>query len=139
MTFNDCTYLSLGPEARQDIYNTFDPAKPFNIHLNPPSTVWPPLVEIMQEGKASVFTSDFYFTNKLPSNIAVHSPGENNTTPTADQAAATDPTLFDTDPLWPGEVHLHFVDVIHITSTCFGFNRRPYKDQGRYRSHLSLS
>ena len=107
VTFNDCTYLSLGPEARQDIYNTFDPEKPFNIHLNPPSTVWPPLVEIMQEGKASVFTSDFYFTNKLPSNIAVHSPGENNATPTTDQAAATYPTLFDTDPLWPGEVHLH--------------------------------
>ena len=27
--------------------------------------------------------------------------------PTADQAAAADPTLFDTDPLQPGEIHLH--------------------------------
>ena len=27
--------------------------------------------------------------------------------PTADQAAAADPTLFDTDPLQIGEVHLH--------------------------------
>ena len=27
--------------------------------------------------------------------------------PTADQAAAANPTLFDTDPLQPGEVHLH--------------------------------
>ena len=27
--------------------------------------------------------------------------------PTADQAAAEDPTLFDTDPQQPGEVHLH--------------------------------
>ena len=27
--------------------------------------------------------------------------------PTADQAEAADPTLFDTDPLQPGEVHLH--------------------------------
>ena len=27
--------------------------------------------------------------------------------PTADQAAVTDPTLFDTDPLQPGEIHLH--------------------------------
>ena len=26
---------------------------------------------------------------------------------TTDQAEATDPTLFDTDPLQPGEVHLH--------------------------------
>ena len=27
--------------------------------------------------------------------------------PTADQAAAADPTLFDTDPLQSGEIHLH--------------------------------
>ena len=27
--------------------------------------------------------------------------------PTADQAAAAHPTLFDTDPLQPGEIHLH--------------------------------
>ena len=27
--------------------------------------------------------------------------------PTGDQAAAADPTLFDTDPLQPGEIHLH--------------------------------
>ena len=36
----------------------------------------------------------------------VPSPSKNNTTPTGDQAAA-DPTLFDTDPLQPGEIHLH--------------------------------
>ena len=100
-------YLSLGPEAKRDIYNTFDPDKPFNIHLDPPSTEQPPLVEIKQEGKASVYTTDFYFNNKLPSNIAVWPQGENNNTPTADQAAAVDPTLFDTDPLQPGEIHLH--------------------------------
>ena len=85
----------------------FDPDKPFNIHLDPPSTEWPPLVEIKQEGKASVYTTDLYFTNKLPFNIAVWPPGENNNTPTADQAAAPDPTLFDTDPLQPGEIRLH--------------------------------
>ena len=82
VTFDDCVCLSLGPEAKRDIYNMFDPDKPFNIHLDPPSTECPPLVEIKQEGKASVYTTDFYFTNKLPSNIAVRSPGENNTTPT---------------------------------------------------------
>ena len=37
----------------------------------------------------------------------VLSPRENNTTPTGDQAAAADPSLFDTDPLQPGEIHLH--------------------------------
>ena len=107
VTFDDCVYLSLGPEAKRDIYNTFDPDKPFDVHLDPPSTECSPLVEIKQEGKASVYTTDFYFTNKLPSNITVQSPGENNNMPTADQAAAADPTLFDTDPLQQGEIHLH--------------------------------
>ena len=107
VTFDDNVYLSLGPEAKWDIYNTFDPDKPFNIHLDLPSTERPPLVEIKQEGKASVYSTDFYFTNKLPSNITVQPQGENNNTPTTDQAAAADPTLFDTDPLKPGEVHLH--------------------------------
>ena len=105
--FYDCVYLSIGPEAKRDIYNTFDPDKPFNIHFDPPSTEWPPLVEIKQEGKASIYTTDFYFTNKLPSNIAVPSPSQNNTMSSGDQAAAEDPTLFDTDPLQPGEIHLH--------------------------------
>ena len=107
VTFDNCVYLSLGPETKRDIYNTFDPDKPFNIHLDPPSTEWPPLVEIKQEGKASVYTTDFYFTNKLPSNITVWPQGENNNTPTTHQAAAADPTLFDTDPLQPGEIRLH--------------------------------
>ena len=89
VTFDDCVYLSLGPEAKRDIYNTFDPDKPFNMHLNPPSTEWPPLVEIKQEGKASVYTT------------------ENNNMSTADQEAAANPTLFNTDPLQPGEIFLH--------------------------------
>ena len=107
VTFDDCVYLSLGQEAKRDIYNMFDPDKPFNIHLDPLSMGQPPLVEIRQEGKASVYTTDFYFTSKLPSNIAVWPPGENNTTPTVDQAAAADSTLFDTDPLQLGEICLH--------------------------------
>ena len=54
VTFDDCVYLSLGLEAKRDIYNMFDPDKPFNIHLDLPSMEWSPLVEIKQEGKASV-------------------------------------------------------------------------------------
>ena len=107
MNFHDCVYLSIGLEAKRDIYNTFDPDQLFNIHLDLPSTEWPPLVEIKQEGKASIYTTDFYLTNKLPSNIAVLSPGEINTTPAGDQAAAADPTLFYTDPLQAGEIRLH--------------------------------
>ena len=37
----------------------------------------------------------------------VPSPSKNNTTSTGDQAVAADPTLFDTDPLQPGEIRLH--------------------------------
>ena len=107
VNFHDCVYLSIGLEAKWDIHNTFVPDKPFNVHLDPPSTEHPPLVERKQEGKASIYTTDFYFTNKFPSNIAVPSPGENNTMSTGDQAAAADPTLFDTDLLQPGKSHLH--------------------------------
>ena len=71
VTFDDNVYLSLGPEAKRDIYNTFDPDKPFNVHIEPLQQNSPPLVKIKQEGKASVYTTHFYFTNKLPSNIAV--------------------------------------------------------------------
>ena len=105
VTFDDNIYLILGLEAKWDIYNTFNPNKPFDIHLEPPSTEQPPLVK--QKGKPSVYTTDFYFTNKLPSNIVVRPQGANNNSPNADQAEAADPTFFDPDPLQPGEVRLH--------------------------------
>ena len=38
VNFYDCVYLSIGPEAKRDLYNTFNPDEPFNIHLDPPST-----------------------------------------------------------------------------------------------------
>ena len=105
--FYDCLYLSIEPEAKRDIYNTFDPDKPIFIHLDLPSTERPLLVEIKQEGKTSIYTTDFYFTNKSPCSIVVPYPSQNNTTPIGDQAAASDPTLFDTDPLQSGEICLH--------------------------------
>ena len=54
VNFHDCVYVSIGPETKMDIYNMFDPNKPFNVHLDPLSTECPPLVEIKQEGKASI-------------------------------------------------------------------------------------
>ena len=36
VNFHDCVYLSIGLEAKRDIYNTFDSDKPFNIYLDPP-------------------------------------------------------------------------------------------------------
>ena len=85
VTFNDNVYLSIGLEAKHDIYNSFDPNKPYDIHLEPPSHDLPPLVEIKQKRKPSVYTTDFYFTNKLPSNIAVTPQGTNNNSPNANQ------------------------------------------------------
>ena len=108
VTFDDNIYLSIGLEAKQDIYNSFDPNETYDIHLEPPSTDQPPLVEIKQKGKPLVYTTDFYFTNKLPSNIVVQPQGTNNNSPNANQAEAANPTFFEADPLQPGEVHLHF-------------------------------
>ena len=71
VTFDDNVYLSIGLEAKRDIYNSFDPHESYDIHLEPPSHDHPPLVKIKQKGKPLVHTTDFYFTNKLPSNIAV--------------------------------------------------------------------
>ena len=105
--FHGPIYISIGPEAKRDIYNTCDPDRSISIHLDPLSTERPPLVEIKQEGKNSIYTTDFYFTNKSPSNKAVQSPSQNNTTHTGDKAAAADSTVFDMDPLQPGEIHLH--------------------------------
>ena len=105
--FHGPIYLSIGPEAKRDIYNTFYPDRSISIHLDPPSTERPPLVEIKQEGKNSIYTTDFYFTNKSPSNIVVPSPSQNNTTPTGDKAAAVDPTIFNIVLLQPGKICLH--------------------------------
>ena len=105
--FYDPIYLSIGPEVKRDMYNTFDPDRPISIHLDPPPTERQPLVEIKQEGKNLIYTTDFYFTNKSPPNIVVPSPCQNNTTPTGDKAEAADPTTFDTDSLQPAKIHLH--------------------------------
>ena len=37
VTFDDNVYLSIGLEAKRDIYNSFDPNEPYDIHLEPPS------------------------------------------------------------------------------------------------------
>ena len=105
--FDDNVCLSIGLEAKCDIYNSFDPNEPYDIHLEPPSHDHPPLVEIKQKGKPSVYTTNFYFTNKLPSNIAARPQGTNNTSPNANQAEAADPAFFAADPFQQGKVHLH--------------------------------
>ena len=82
--FHGPVYLSIGPEAKRDICNTLDPDRSISIHLAPPSTERPPLVEIKQEGNNSVYATDFYFTKQSPSNIVFPFPDQNNTTPIGD-------------------------------------------------------
>ena len=83
------------------------PTNPYDIHLEPPSNDHLPLVEIKQKEKPLVYTTNFYFTNKLPTNIAIQPQGANNNSPNTDQAVAADPTFFKADLLQPGEVRLH--------------------------------
>ena len=116
--FHGPIYLSIGPEAKRDIYNTFNPDRSISIHLDPPSTKRPPLVEIKQEDKSSIYTTDFYLTNKSPSNIVVPSPSQNNTTPTGDKAAAADPTIFGIDLLQQGGICLHSWMLLHAHNLC---------------------
>ena len=54
-------FLSVGPEDKLDMYNNFDLDKPFDLHLDPPSSEDPPLCRIIQEGKDPILTTDFYF------------------------------------------------------------------------------
>ena len=59
-------FLSVGPEAKLDMYNNFDLDKPFDLHLDPPSSKDPPLCRIIQEGKEPILTTDFYLRNVEP-------------------------------------------------------------------------
>ena len=54
-----------------------------------------------------MYTTDFYFTNKLPSNIAVLPQGTNNNSHNTNQAEAADSTFFMAGPLQLREVRLH--------------------------------
>ena len=48
-------FLSVGPEAKLDMFNNFYLDKPFDLHLDPLSAEDPPLCRIIQEGKDPIF------------------------------------------------------------------------------------
>ena len=54
-------FLCVRPEAKLDMYNNFDLDKPFDLHLDPPSSEDPPLSRILQE-----LTTVFYLANIEP-------------------------------------------------------------------------
>ena len=104
--FHSPIYLGLGFEAKSDIYHKFTHDKPISIELDPPSTDKPPLLQVKQEGKQPIFTTDFYFTNIKLSDSIIPAPDANKDS-SLNQAAASDPPAFHMDPTQQGEVRLH--------------------------------
>ena len=103
--------LSVGPDAKLDMFNNFDLDIPFDLHLNPPSAENPPLSRIIQEGKDPILTTDFYLTNVEPKLWILPTPPTNNDTTTSSTAAAaatsnSTPEI-QPDPVQPGEIRLH--------------------------------
>ena len=101
-------FLSVGPEAKLDIFNNFDLDKPFDLHLDPPSAKDPPLCRIIQEGKDSILATDFILQT-WSQNHGSFLPHQQITTTTSSAAAAASnftPEI-QPDPVQPGEIRLH--------------------------------
>ena len=103
-------FLSVGPEAKLDMYNNFDLDKPFDLHLDPPSSEDPPLCKIIQEGKEPILTTDFYLTNAEPKPWILPTPPCNKDTPKLCGAAVAEKftPVIEPDQLQPREIRLHF-------------------------------
>ena len=102
-------FLSVGPEAKLDMFNTFDLDKPFDLQLDPPSSKNPPLCRIIQEGKDPILTTDFYLTNVEPKPWILPTPPSNKDTskPSGTTAADNFTPVIEPDPVQPGENRLH--------------------------------
>ena len=96
-------FLSVGPEAKLDMYNNFDLDKLFDLQLDPPSSEDPPLCRIIQKGKDPILTTDFYLTNVEPRPWILPTP------PQPRRAAAADKFMpvIEPDPVQPREIRLH--------------------------------
>ena len=94
------------PEAKFDMLNTFDLSKPFDLHLDPPSSENLPLCRTMQDGKDPIITIDFYLTNVEPREWILPTPLTNNEGATANSVAAVCnlPPEIPADPLQPGKI-----------------------------------
>ena len=102
-------FLSVGPEARFDMFYNFDLDKLFDLHLDPPSAKNPPLCRIIQEGKDPILTTYVYLTNVEPKLGILPTPPTNNDTTTSSTAAAASnfTSEIQPDPVQPGEIRLH--------------------------------
>ena len=99
-------FLSIGPDAKLDMLKTFDLNKPFDLHLDPPSSENLPLCRITQDGKDPIITTDFYFTNVEPREWILPTPPANNKVTASSPAAAASnpPPEIPVEPLQPSEI-----------------------------------
>ena len=102
-------FLSVGSEAKLDMYNTFDLDKSFDLHLDLPSSENPPLYRIIQECKDLILTTDFYLTNIEPKPWILPTPPSNKDTPKPSGTTAADnfTPVIEPDLVQPGEIRLH--------------------------------
>ena len=93
--------MSVGPEAKLDMFNTFDLDKLFDLQLDPPSSKNPPLCRIIQEGKDPILTTDFYLTNIELKPWILPTPQSNKDTPKPSGATAADnfTSVIEPDPV----------------------------------------
>ena len=92
------------------MYNNFDLDKLFDLHLDPPSSEDPPLCRIIQEGKNSILTTDFYLTNIEPKPWILPTPPSNKDTHEPSGTAAANNLItpvIEPDPVQLGEIRLH--------------------------------
>ena len=104
-------YIALHATALQTVYQTFDPDFPVTFHLpmltTKTDTNTIPTLFVNQEDRHCMPTSDYYFTNIQPDPIVIPPHGENNSSPTSQQAAAKDQIPQQTDALKPGETRVY--------------------------------
>ena len=102
-------FLSVGPEAKLDMYNNFNLDKLFDLHLDQHSSINPPLYRIIQEGKNPILTTDFYLTNIEPKPWILPTPPSNKDIPEPSGIAAADnfTPVIEPEPVQPGEIRLH--------------------------------
>ena len=91
------------------MYNNFDLDKPFDLHLDLPSSEGPPLCRIIQEGKEPILTTDFYLTKVEPKPWILPTPPPNKDTPDLSGTTAADKStpVIEPDPVQPREIRLH--------------------------------
>ena len=91
------------------MYNNFHLDKPFDLHLDPPSSEDPPLCRIIQEGKEPILTTDFNLRNMEPKPWILPTPPPNKDTPEPSEVAVADKftPVKEPDPVQPREIRLH--------------------------------